>query len=468
MIKNLFAFFIFCCFSIIVYSQEKIEITNIIITGNKITKDDVLLRELTFKKGDVLSQASLEGKIKESKENLTNLMLFNFNHITFENNTEKTDVYIEVVERWYIWPYPILEISERNFNVWWDEFKESSYSDFSRINYGIFLVWENFRGKNEVLKIKYRKGFKEHYLFTYDIPYFNKEKTIGATLFAQQFRRKKSFYNTLNNQLLYYENANQYTTKDYELELDILYRKGTRQKHKLKLHYLLSNIVDSIGLLNPYYFNNGKNKGSYYKATYQYINEQRDYITYPLKGNYLELKFTKNFSGSSPVNHFEFVAKAEKHIEIQNRLFIGSSFLTKVSSDNHQPYFSQKGLGFEDYARTYEYYVIDGQSFWLSKTAVKYELIGKRNFNLPYIRMPQFKKSHYSLYLSVFTDLAYVIDNQNSQNNDLSNSLLFGRGCSLDYVTYYDKLLRIEFGINRLGEKGIFLHFSSPFGDNKK
>ena len=34
--------------------------------------------------------------------------------------------------------------------------------------------------------------------------------------------------------------------------------------------------------------------------------------------------------------------------------------------------------------------------------------------------MPQFKKSHYSLYLSVFTDLAYVIDNQNSQNNDLS------------------------------------------------
>ena len=127
MIKNLFAFFIFCCFSIIVYSQEKIEITNIIITGNKITKDDVLLRELTFKKGDVLSQASLEGKIKESKENLTNLMLFNFNHITFENNTEKTDVYIEVVERWYIWPYPILEISERNFNVWWDEFKESSY-----------------------------------------------------------------------------------------------------------------------------------------------------------------------------------------------------------------------------------------------------------------------------------------------------------------------------------------------------
>ena len=124
-------------------------------------------------------------------------MLFNFNNISTENNNGKTDIIIEVVERWYIWPYPILEISERNFNVWWDEFNESNYSDFSRMNYGAFLVWENFRGKNELLKIKYRKGFKEHYLFRYEIPYFNKDKTIGFTAFAQQFKRKKSFYNIL-------------------------------------------------------------------------------------------------------------------------------------------------------------------------------------------------------------------------------------------------------------------------------
>ena len=123
---------------------------------------------------------------------------------------------------------------------------------------------------------------------------------------------------------------------------------------------------------------------------------------------------------------------------------------------------------FDDYVRTYEYYVVDGQNYWLSKTAIKYELIGKTNFEIPYVKMPQFKKAHYSLYFSVFTDLGYVIDSQNNENNELSNQLLFGRGISLDYVTYYDKMLRIEYGINRLGEKGIFLHFSNPFGDNKK
>ena len=82
--------------------------------------------------------------------------------------------------------------------------------------------------------------------------------------------------------------------------------------------------------------------------------------------------------------------------------------------------------------------------------------------------MDQFKKSHYSLYLGLFSDLSYVSDNQNHAENTLSNQLLFGNGISLDYVTYYDKLIRIEFSINHLGEKGVFLHFSNPFGSKEE
>jgi outer membrane protein assembly factor BamA len=445
------------------FTQEKILIGNITIVGNKITKEAIILREITFKKGDFLSQTEIDIKTKQSKENLVNLNLYNFVDISSENSGRKTNIIIEVVERWYIWPYPILELSERNFNVWWDEFKESKYSDFSRMNYGVYLVWENFRGKKELLKLKYRKGFKEHYLFKYEIPYFNKEKTIGISAFAQHFRRKKSFYNTMNNKLLYYENGDKYTTKDSEFQINILYRKNTRHKHKLRLNYLQSNIADPIKSYNPDYLKNEKLKGDYFQITYQYANEQRDYVTYPLHGHYLHFQLTKNFEGSSPVNHFEVMGKVEKYMEISNRLFIGSSFKAKVSPNDHQPYFAQKGLGFDDYVRTYEYYVVDGQNYWLSKTAIKYTLIEKTHFDIPYLKMSQFKKAHYSLYFSVFSDLGYVVDRQNSANNNLANQLLFGRGVSLDYVTYYDKILRIEYGINRLGEKGIFLHFTNPF-----
>ena len=162
---------LFCyCF---VLSQNHITITSIAITGNNITKEDIILREVVFSKNSSFSAADLEQKIKESKENLINLKLFNFVEISYTLTGDKAQLTIDVTERWYFWPYPVFEISERNFNAWWQDFKATNYSDFSRLNYGLFLNWENFRGRNELIKLKLRKGFKEHYLIAYEIPYFN-------------------------------------------------------------------------------------------------------------------------------------------------------------------------------------------------------------------------------------------------------------------------------------------------------
>ncbi|MEC7646397.1 MAG: POTRA domain-containing protein [Bacteroidota bacterium] len=460
---------LFLVFSILSHAQNTITIADITINGNKITKENILLREIVFTKNSSFPIIDLEQKILKSKQNLINLKLFNFVEITYVLDGHQVKIIIDVIERWYFWPYPVFEISERNFNSWWDEFTASNYSDFSRLNYGLFLNWENFRGRNELIQLKIRKGFKEHYLCSYQIPYFNKRKTIGINTNLQLFRRKKSFYKTENNILLYHTNNNTFTTKDYEFNTELLYRKGVQKSHNLRWHYFFSDVDPIIINKNPNYLNNGSNySGSYTKLTYQFENENRDYIEYPLHGHYLKFESSKYFKVTSPVKHIEIIAKAEKHIEIKHRLFLGSSFKGKWSSSGYQPYFAQEGFGFDDYVRGYEYYVIDGQDFWLSKTILKYAIVEKTKFDIPYVKMKQFKKAHYSLYLGFFSDLGYVIDTQTNQENALSNSLLWGNGISLDYVTYYDKLLRIEFAINHLGEKGVFLHFSNPFGEKKK
>jgi len=455
--------------SLITYSQDTLTISNITITGNKVTKNDIIMREMSFFKTNHLTKYELEQKIKESKQNLVNLRLFNFITIHYLIKNKEVKITIDVTERWYFWPYPILEISERNFNSWWSEFRSSNYSDFSRLNYGLFLNWENFRGRNQLVKFKIRKGFKEHYLLYYQLPYLNKKKTIGINTNIQLFRRKKTFYKTVNHSLIYYTNDHKFTTKDYEFNAELLYRKGLHKTHSLKFKYFITDVDTEIIALNTNYLNNGSDSyGSYVKLTYEFANENRDYIEYPLNGYYLRLEGNKYIKSMSPVDHFEIIAQAEKHIELKNRLFLGSGLKGKWSSYAYQPYFSQKGFGFEDYVRGYEYYVIDGQDFWLSKTALKYALIQKTNFDIPYVKMKQFNKSHYSLYAGLFSDIGYINDNQTNQENPLSNSLLFGYGISIDYVTYYDKLIRIEFSTNHLGEKGVFLHFSNPFGSKDK
>ena len=94
---------------------------------------------------------------------------------------------------------------------------------------------------------------------------------------------------------------------------------------------------------------------------------------------------------------------------------------------------------------------------------MKWEIIKNKEFDINFVKMKQFNKSYYSLYLSIFSDLGYAKNHQNHNDNPLANILLWGKGISIDYLTYYDKLLRIEYSINHLGEKGVFLHLSNPF-----
>ena len=443
-------------------AEAQITVSSIVLSGNTKTHNDIILREVSFEQNETYSQEDLNKRIAESKENLVNLKLFNFVEINKTVKSNSAEITIDVTEKWYIWPYPVFEISERNFNTWWQEFSDNNYSDFSRLNYGIYFNWENFRGRNELLKLKIRRGFKEQYLLAYNVPYFNKNKTIGINTNLQFFRKKKTHYATVNNELHYYE-SDGYSSIDYDLNTEIVYRNNIHQKHKLRFTYLQANIADSIANLNPNYLGNSEKTANLYNISYSLEHEKRDYSTYPLHGYKIDFKAKKYFSTSANVQHFEFITKAEKHFEPFNRFFIGSSFKTKYNTEKELPYFLQKALGYGDYVRGYEYYVVDGHSYWLSRTAVKYALIEKTTFDIPYVKMKQFNKSHYSLYLGLFSDLGYVRNTRNKVPNALNNSLLWGKGIALDYVTYYDKLLRIEYSINALGEKGVFLHFSSPF-----
>ena len=119
------------CFGNNDLSKDNVEhqISKIIITGNKITKESIILRELSFKKGDLIDISKLEKIEDESKVNLTNLNLFNFITISNTVKEKKIIISIEVIERWYIWPYPILEISSQKVNIYISSYREPMMLD---------------------------------------------------------------------------------------------------------------------------------------------------------------------------------------------------------------------------------------------------------------------------------------------------------------------------------------------------
>ena len=107
---------------------EKLKIKKIVINGNNITKNETVLEHIAIKKNQVYSLEKLIKNIQTSEENLSNLQIFNDVEISFWY-TQEDEIQIEIflTERWYLWPYPIFEISDRNFNSWYRDFKESNY-----------------------------------------------------------------------------------------------------------------------------------------------------------------------------------------------------------------------------------------------------------------------------------------------------------------------------------------------------
>ena len=64
--------------------------------------------------------------------------------------------------------------------------------------------------------------------------------------------------------------------------------------------------------------------------------------------------------------------------------------------------------------------------------------------------------------MGTFFDSGYTVSSLDNVNNFLNNTALFGGGLAIDFVTYYDLVLRVEYSINKLNEKGLFLHFIAP------
>ena len=93
------------------YKHDSITISNIIIEGNKITRDKIILREVEFEPGEKLSEHQLDSLIKKSSQNLLNRSLFNFATIDKQIDGDQCVAVINVTERWYIWPIPIIDFA---------------------------------------------------------------------------------------------------------------------------------------------------------------------------------------------------------------------------------------------------------------------------------------------------------------------------------------------------------------------
>jgi outer membrane protein assembly factor BamA len=441
-----------------------IRIDSILISGNKITRDNIILRELMFQEGQYVNTQSLDSLLEKSRENLLNTLLFNFVDIGksyLPDDSSFVNISIEVTERWYIWPTPILKISDRNFNVWWQT------KDFSRLSYGFYIDWRNFRGRKESFIVRFQWGYDRIVELNYLIPYLDKNKIYGLGFAFGHSSQNEAAVRTQYNKQEFFDDPLDYARQDNYAYGQFLIRRGFYNTHFFQLGYDHHNFSDSLINENIHFTVDSASRVQYFSLHYQYKSDHRDFKSYPLKGHYFDLEVIKDglwiFQENS-LNTFYIRSAFRKYWKLDNRLYLASGVSGQVSM-GLQPYFSLRGIGYDrDIIRSYEYYLVDAQHFAVFKNNLKFALIPQTERQFNFINSEKFSKIFYALYLNIFFDAGLGIYNQDfgKETNDLQNSLLLGYGTGLDFVTYYDVVMRLEFSINFLNETGVFLHFRAP------
>lgn len=443
-------------------ASQVIQINRIFIIGNRLTRDHIILRELSMKSGDTLNVAELDFRLEQDKKKIYNTRLFNTVEIRkLEVDTGRVDLLIDLDERWYTFPSPIFELSDRNFNEWWQNYDH----DFSRVNYGLRLSQFNVRGRNETLLATMQFGFNRIFSVRYTIPYIDQRQKQGLTVDLYFLETKNLAYQTLNHKLDFYE-SKRLLRETRGAALTYSYRNSFYETHALKVEYEQINVDDTIPKLNPNYLGGDVLQQNFMRFSYHFFSDHRDVIAYPLKGYHVRFSAFQSGFGLD-VKKTEIIASYSHFFDLRKNFYLSNYTYGYWSTPDNQSYNQYGVMGFrKEVLRGYEIYVVEGPYFFINKTTLKKKIFS-RTYHWENGPIPQFRYFPLSIFLKTYADLGYVKNypyyEQNNLNGILSDKLLIGTGAGIDIVTAYDMAFRFEYSFNGEGEGGFFFNIKKEF-----
>ncbi len=428
-------------------------VRKIYITGNRKTKEPVILREIPFKSGDEYLISDLVKKFEIARRQLMNTLLFHEVVVSLKSfELYNVDIAVEVKERWYLFPIPYFKIVDRNLNEWLVEHN----ARLDRINYGLKLYYNNATGNNDKLNMYLVNGYTKQISMNYDRLYIDKRMKWGLNVGFAKGKNREVNYDTYNNKQLFFKDTNNFVRSFFKANADLTYRRAIKTRHRIGISFVQENVTDTIVALNPLYFKNESDKIVFPEVYYSMSYTDVDYIPYPLVGYMAEFSFSKR-GFNKTVNLWQLTVKASGSWKISDKAYFSTKISGIIKLPFKQPYFNQRLLGYNDFfMQGYEYYVVDGVAGGYIKTSVTRELF---NFYIHAKRKKQEDVLHipFRIYAKAFTNAGYM-HHPTPGANSLNNKMLYSGGVGIDIITHYDFTVKLEWSFNQIGQNGLYLH----------
>ena len=367
--------------SLLTFKQKSFIVDSIIVQGNDITEEEIILRELTFSQTDTISQKILA----YNKERIYSLGLFTKVDLFIYPENEKNFLVINVEESWYIYPIPVASLRD---------------NDWKKLSYGVYVVVKNFRGRNETVMGRVELGYDP----TFQLSYYKPNIVPGSDFFwGADFIYKRKNNRSLTAANLFGEDFYQ---KFIIGSLELGKRFGVYQRLNLNFNY---NYVESPKFIKG--INASVERVDRYPSVgIGYSYDTRDLIQFPKSGIYGAAYLEFKGLGNNDINYQVLGIDFREYRNVFDDLTAKWRFAARFTSGKSIPYYDYSLIGYDEKIRgNYNLYQ-EGNNYYIGSLELYYPLIKDFNISLDFIPIVPKELISYrvALYLELFGDTGAI------------------------------------------------------------
>ncbi|MBK7692951.1 MAG: hypothetical protein IPI30_01175 [Saprospiraceae bacterium] len=443
---------------------DTLVVDTVLFVGLEKTKPWVILLETRIVQGEKISINTINQKVKEIETDLIRTNLFSLVEVKYVIELSghcNLSFHIYLRENWLVFPSIIFELADRNFNVWWNTFNHS----IKRINLGLKLYHYNLTGRKDKLKVLYHTGYTDKHELSYEYPYISKRNNVGLKIGGLYQTFHEVNFLTKQNEAIFYKNERDVLLYRSEVYSECLWRPNRIWTYRVVFGFYKNVIHSSLGILNPDYLLSGNTKQEYFKINLEAQYSTLDNVSRPKSGIRIFGGLTKTGLGiKNEQNLFNLSEALLAAVRLNKRtrsvIFVAAGH----GITRKKPAFNlYRSLGYQNQLEGYEYYIIDGLDYFYGSSGIYLELMQFRKGIFKPLRSEPKIKLDAIVDIKVNFNVGYVKDPFYSQYNPLSNEYLYSITTGLDILLNNTLKLQINYSINHLKEKGIFIHTKSAF-----
>lgn len=415
-------------------------VKDIVISGNRVTKDEIILREMSLKPGSKFTLGQYEHDVNR----IYNLGLFT-----------KVDIFplpgignqivldVDVQERWYILPLPNGGIEEGSWKKIW---------------VGLNTKWENFRGRNETAGLNFRLFYNPSVNVYYSVPWIGKDLHLFSSINFGFSRIRNRSLETLGM------NNGSETYRSDETNFDNNRFNGILTVGKF--------VLDRFSVFTEFGYNylrvtqyapnrtvSPTGKDRYFTLGLGLNYDSRNIREYTTEGYYLKIGLKKFGLIDNTINYERFQLLSSSFIPVgfakDFSITLASKIFTSLAIGGDVPIYNHEYLGYsEDYIRGWQGFAFEGENALTMYNEIRIPIFKPRYIKagkLPILKdipvLKNFDLKH-GLYFTILYDVGAVFNRNQSLHNV---KFLSGTGIGLNFILPFGYVVRTEWDF-RLGK----------------